>query len=208
MEKKVTFSQWQTAIREAKGLIVNQNKTRFKVVEIALRVCDTSHGGRKGEGIFSITNFANAIELSPRTLFEWMRIKRNVLDKLPKTISFHHDKIKYIDLVDVDRKLQSDASKKEVLGVFQQIQKINPEEKKWNRYNMNLRSILYNAKRPLTMGNISEEELKKTIKYCKTIHNLIINEVKFRKQFTSEKRINENKTAIEKAIAEAKIERS
>lgn len=200
---KVSFLEYEKAVREARQYINRYDRVRWKICSIAARVCDTSHGGRKAAGIFSITKFAQAIELHPKTLHQWMQVKRLVVDKLPAT-ELKNKSIQFSDLADVCDRVDKDSTKREVLNSLRVQMAIPLENKKFIKYEKNLNAILYNARRPLQMRLVENQFIEKIISKCTLINKLLTVELKLRKQFTIEQRVKSKNSLIKKAINEAK----
>lgn len=201
--KKITHKKWQLAVREARQYIQNYDKVRFKIVEIALSVCDISRGGRK-DGEFTLSKFALAIDLIPKTLHGWVAVKRNVVDKLPSTYRQKISTYFYEDLRAVACSVDSSSSPKEVLLRFKEQLAQPPEIKKFVKYNKHLNSILYNAQRPMNLLNIDGGLLTEIMQKCSAIAGLVSTELALREKFSTEERLTKEKNRIDKAIAYAK----
>lgn len=87
-EAPVLESAWSAAVGEAKGLVYVINKARFDIASLALKVCIIRKGGDQKTDKYktgrSLKDFAKQIGVCHKTLCEWVRIKRNVIDKLPE----------------------------------------------------------------------------------------------------------------------------
>lgn len=82
---------WAEAVTQAKGLIYTINKARFDIAALALKVCVIRQGGKQGDKYKtgrSLKDFAKQIGINHKTLCEWVRIKRNIIDKLPEGLYF------------------------------------------------------------------------------------------------------------------------
>lgn len=80
-------SEWAYSVNKAKGLIHSINKARFDIATLALKVCVIRQGGKQGDKYKtgrSLKDFAKEIGICHKTLCEWVRIKRNIIDKLPE----------------------------------------------------------------------------------------------------------------------------
>jgi hypothetical protein len=176
---------------------------RWKICNIASRVCDVSHGGRKVHS-FSITAFARAIELDPKTLHQWMRVKKLVLDKLPAVELKDVSKYNYQDLALVCDKLSKDSSRKEVLNTWRAHLALPLETKKFIKYDKHLNAILYNAQRPMNLLLIDKEVILQISEKCRTISKLLDIELRLRDKFSSEHRLQEDRLKRSTAIKEAR----
>lgn len=202
MSKEVSFNEYEKAVREARQFIQKYDKVRFKIADIAMRVCDTSKGGRKKSSVFSITKFADAIELNNKTLCEWIRVKRLVIDKLPATELKDKSKYRYEDLRETVLKINEKSSKKEVLNQWRLQLAIPLENRAFIRYDKHLRSILFNAQRPARLIMVEKVYIEDIIKKCDLIASLLKKEIEFREKFSKENRIMKKKTKETEAIRE------
>lgn len=202
--KKVTFKQFELAVREARQYVKNYDKSRWKICELALSVCDSTHGGRKLEGIFTVKRFADAIEIDHKTLHDWIRVKTLVYDRLPKSELKDKTKYNYEDLRETCLKVDRSFTPKQVLTEWRERLSIPRETKRFFKYIKYLNTILYNAQRPLQMRLVNKEAIKEMITKCDTIRNLLNKELELRENFSSEDRLLEKYRKISKSIKEAK----
>jgi hypothetical protein len=174
---------WEEAVREARTYVANYDKARWIIADIALRVCDMSHGGRKA-ALYSVTNFATDIELNRKTLYEWLRVKRLVYDKLPKGVQTKAHTYDYWSFEEVANQVDEHTSPREVKVLFEQQLQVNPASKKFNKYMKNLKSIMFNATRPLMMQDIDTDTVVKMRDMAKTIVGLLNKELELREKYT------------------------
>lgn len=179
---------WETNIRKARQHVQNYSKVRFVIADLALEACDSSHGGRKSDGVFSLARFAVAIELCRKTLYEWIAVKKYVVDKLPKNIQEKTHLYNYEDFVAVRRVVESDTPDKEVVRRFEEQMKRNPEEKKFSKYIKHLNSILYNVQRPMIMKDVPSHLIDEVIEKANLIQILSGKELSLRATFKSKER--------------------
>ena len=71
---------WNTAITKAKGLVEMMRKSQLDIAKIAYEIC-TPWGAGNSE--FSYTNFAEAVNVHPKTLTDWIAIYRTVVLNTP-----------------------------------------------------------------------------------------------------------------------------
>lgn len=78
--------RWQSYIDRGKTLISKMGKARLELATVAIEACDIRHGGgahwTEWEGVFTMKRFAEEVGISYKTLANWVRVKRNVYDKL------------------------------------------------------------------------------------------------------------------------------
>lgn len=203
-KKKVTNREWSMAIREARSFISNYDKYRWKVVTLALGVCDYSHGGRK-ESQFSLKKFSAEIGLNSKTLYEWVAVKRKLLDKLPTDVLKKEaiNKRGFQDLKLVADKLELDSSASEAKTQYMQFFAQKPEEIKFSKYLKTLKTLLYNSQRPITMLEVSTEILEEMIAVLLAISGGFEAELEIRKKYGPKERLITHKKEIATAIREA-----
>lgn len=202
MKKKVSFKEWELAIREARQYINRYDKVRWRVCKIALRVCDIYHGGRKTQEHFTVTKFATAIDLNPKTLNEWIRIKIMVYDKITQA-ELKQNPHSYDDLRQVAMSVTRQTSKKEVLDKWRTQLAIPQDNKKFIKYERHLNAVLYNATKPMRMMNVDTQYLEKIISKCELIAKFLKKELELRKTMSQEKRMKKRHRKISEAIQEA-----
>lgn len=81
--------EWDRLVAEAKERLSVVNKVRMEIADLAIQACDIRWGGGghwsgyKNQGR-TLKAFALEIGMAPKTLSEWVRIKRDIVSKLPK----------------------------------------------------------------------------------------------------------------------------
>ena len=178
MKKKITLEQWEKAIREAREFYNKLDQHRFRVAEICLGVCDVVHGGRVDHR-FTITAFARAIGIHHKTLTEWCRIKRLVVDKLPASILKKESRYETYRMT--VGSVTSDSTTQEVLTAFKSFSSIDPRLDSWNKYEKVVNTIIYNASKPINLMNIPHENIMSMQNKLNLANNLLIRELEFRK---------------------------
>jgi hypothetical protein len=203
-KKKVTRKQWEDNVRKAKSLVNNYDRTRWIIVDLALEVCHYNMNvrGESNESLYTIAEFSKEICIEKKTLYDWIRTKKLVFDKLPKTIKDNIKKYNYQDILDVAAKVEIDTPKKEVYSLFQAQIGIDPVSKKFIKYQKTLVSILYNAKNPMLLKDIPAQNIHDCINLCQTIVNLLNKELELRNRFSEQDRINARRLGIKDELAE------
>lgn len=177
------FEAFTNAVREARQYVRKLERTRFIIAEIAMRVCDYSHGGRKPDHVFSLSRFANEIDLDRKTLYEWCRMKRLVVDKLPKTIKEKIHVVKYADLRETLDDVTPKEDPKVVYEIFKKKQDQDPHLRKFRKYAQRLSAILYNINRPLCMKDVSDKTLNDILSQVLLIKKGIEKELQLRVKY-------------------------
>lgn len=198
--KKNIEDLWEKNIREAKGYVQNYQKTRWIICDLCNEVCDTSHGGRKTNSIYSITRFANEIEIDRKTLYEWLRVKKLVVDKLSKTTREKIHTFKYSDIEGIVDKVNENDSQKHVQMLFERQLEIDPATKTFKKYIKHMKSILFNASKPLRTKEIPQIEVEEMVKLCNTIAGLLSKEISLREKYGSTARADEIRLNVKKEL--------
>lgn len=182
-KRKVTPQEWEAAIRKARQYTAGYHRARWIIADLALSVCDVSLGGRKGPTVYSIRRFADEIEIDSKTLYQWIRVKRLVLDKLPKMVQKNAHKYLYQDFDAVCELVKKDTSPREVRDIWMTHLKTDPDTKKFKKYSAHLNALLYNAQRPIMMREVSADLINEMIKKCDLISSLLRKELQFRERY-------------------------
>lgn len=190
MGNKVTKQEWETAIRKARQYTSGYRNARWIIAELAFEVCDTAHGGRKTESIYSVKRFADEIEIDVKTLYQWMRVKRLLLDKLPKMIRNNPNKYNYTDFENVCDQVNAEMNEKEIKDIWVSYHKRPPESRKFEKYLEGLSGILYNAQRPMIMKDVENKYIEKMLEKITLISGLLNKELELREKYKDTKRQN------------------
>lgn len=205
MDKKaaVSFKEWAQAIREARSFIADYDKNRWKVADIAMKVCDRSHGGRKGNH-FSIKKFAEEIDLNPKTLYEWIKTKERLIDNRSMRLRKEAlGKRAYTDLAIIASSLSEDVSKSQVISNYMNYFEQAPENLKFIKYGRFLKSLLFNASRPIQMLSVDSEVIVEMIKSLETILGCFKKELELREKYSPADRLLKDKKRIKSGVDEA-----
>lgn len=203
-DKKTTNKQWEIAIRTARQFVTNYDKTRWKICEIALGVCNITYGGRRSPMEFTLKRFANEIEINYQTLHDWIRIKRLVYDKLPIKVRDKISGYKYTDLADVCEEVDEKSTPKQVYTKLKEVLSELPENKKFMMYyDKGLGAILYNAQRPINMMNVDSNIIQKIVDRLKLITSLFEKELELRKKYSKTDRLVKAKDKFTAAVEQA-----
>ena len=83
------ISTWKECVEKSKGYILGRRINRMAIAAIAIRACDIKLGGRRKkeeEVKKTIVAFANEAGIHRKTLSDWIRIRRNIINHLPENI--------------------------------------------------------------------------------------------------------------------------
>ncbi len=176
----VTDKEWKQAVREASGLVPNLDKTRWVIADLAYQVCHQSEFQR-GDCPYTYKRFARSIGVQYKTLMEWCRVKRNVVDKLPVKIQEKLNVLPFDLFKRTSLKVDDDTVPKEVARVFRIESGMDMYSLRYAKYNKNLGTLLYNVSRPIRLKEIPDDLLIESLQKCKLIASFLEKEMKFRK---------------------------
>lgn len=81
-----SIRSWKNCVSTARTYINNRKTNRMAIAELATRACVIKWGGkRKGKELSTKTlaEFAKELDIHRKTLWDWVQIKRLVVDQLP-----------------------------------------------------------------------------------------------------------------------------
>lgn len=161
---------WHECVTEAKGLLQKYKDIRWQVVDLALKCCIIHHGGRVSTNRFTLANFAKEIGLPAKTLNEWVRLKTNILDNIPKEKAegLSMSKLKYIDTQLKGEKRDKGFGKK-VQAALSDMAKKSETTVKMEKYLKHLKTIYFNVKNPRMIKDCDEEVLLEILHVCREI---------------------------------------
>lgn len=191
--KKITKAKWEENVRKARAYTKDYSKARWVIAELALEVCDYSYGGDKSSS-YSLKKFAQEIELETKTLYNWVRIKRMVYDKLPKTVQTKAHEHNFSDFISVSGRIDHDSTPLQVRKQWAEQMKLSPDSNKFEKYLSHINAILFNAARPIRMKDIKAEILIAMIEKMTLCVSLLQKELEFREKYPS--RVLENAARV------------
>jgi hypothetical protein len=166
MRKTINEETWKRAIEEGKKLVQLKENNQLKIAALALSVCEIGiQGGRKdrNKNRFTINDFSKGIGLHESTVHTWIAQKRNVFDKLDKSIQ---SKVLYKDIYFVHKLVSKSTPREEVKKRV--LERINTNGKhspelKMRAYLVTLKTIAYNFEERsvgITLKTQTLEEIK------------------------------------------------
>ena len=165
--------RWQEYVDRAKSYISKMAQHRLDIAMLALEVCDIRWGGgdhwANHEGTYTLKRFAEEIGLNPKTLSGWVRVKRNVIDKLIEAKEPIDIVTDWSALVRTADRTKHSASAQDVLKHFKKWDKKKPFNQ--DRYTLSalrrFRSFeyfLHNKADPSKMSETDMDEMGSKIK--------------------------------------------
>ncbi len=113
--------RWINCIERAKHIKDMVKNNRLLIADLAIEACDIVHGGGAHWTNFSkqrtVTNFSNAIGLNTKTLYEWIKVKTYVVNKLPSDTDYSNPKLWTI-LRTVQEKVEKDTEAAQVKSIY------------------------------------------------------------------------------------------
>lgn len=85
------ITTWEACTAKAKTYINAKRTSRFAIAALAARACDIKLGGRrkKDEDVKdTLVKFSKSIGIHHKTLGDWIRIKKLIVDKLPESVKY------------------------------------------------------------------------------------------------------------------------
>lgn len=154
---------WKDCVEEAKSLVKISNETRFKIVALAEKCCVIHHGGKPSRDRYTLTRFATEIGMTPKTLMEWVGLKKHIFDNL--TPEQRAEKPTYTTLVNISRELKS-FNRKDAIGfkaaVTDNYKKLSGKDEstiKMQKYVKHMKTVLWNVKSKAMIKNCDESVL-------------------------------------------------
>ena len=156
---------WSECVAEAREYLKYRTDLKMKIVDLALKCCDRFHGGRTRNSLYSLKRFAEEIGIKRPTLSEWIRIKELVLDELPPEkrnhgVDFYHKMM---------TGLKHETPAAEVEKRFDKLNNMSDAQYRFEKYLMHLKSIHFNAIRPLNMRGVKKGTLSEIAQLCSEI---------------------------------------
>jgi len=122
-DKDSLEKKWLFYVEQGQKIVESMGQDRLKVAELAIAACDIAHGGgnhwKKFEGVYTLNRFAKEIGVSYKTLHNWVRIKRNVYDKLVEVGAKPDATTQWHVMSSVASRCKADEKPKEVLAKFE-----------------------------------------------------------------------------------------
>lgn len=132
---------WHECIKEAKLHLKHSDELRFKIISLAEKCCYDGQGSK-----YTYARFAGEIGLASTTLYEWIKVKKDVYDVIPKAdqsfLSFNQMR----DLNSRTTGLKSNEKGKAVLRALKQLKEESPDTLKFRKYLGLMKNVLFNAK--------------------------------------------------------------
>lgn len=183
--KTITDDMWLEALRKARTLYYKPGQNRFKIAKLAMDVCDRTQGGHSSRK-YTVNAFARAVGLNGKTIHEWIRLKETVVDKLGVKVDV--DKLPIQAITAVFRKAKSDMTNLQVRSLLDEEMKRPSDSRKWEKYLLNLNTLITNSMAPPLMEGTTDEVLKEVVVRCKKIVKYMNLEIEFRAKHCTKKR--------------------
>lgn len=110
--------EWELAVQEARVIFKYMSTGRMEIATKAIYACEINHGGgdhwNDFEGVYTLKKFAEDIGIHYKTLHQWVRIKRNIFDK----VGTHWNSRNFMIAIRADTRVQPEMTKKEVIEIY------------------------------------------------------------------------------------------
>lgn len=198
----MTEKKWKFLIAKARGMSLRKtNKLRMQVAEVAINACEIERGGNSNIR-FSVARFAREIDLAKSTLHDWLRMKQQVVDKLPVKVREKINDIPYTTLDSILIKVDKDMTTRQVRMIFKEELSINPAILKIKKYKSHINGLLFNAKNPQYLIDIPDQLILDCVQLCQLTANLLKKELEYRKKHGT-LTLLDNEEKIAKAVKAA-----
>ncbi len=159
---------------------------RMKLAELALKVSEVKHGGRVHQDAGTVVKFAIAVGINRQTLYEWIKIKQTVMDKLSEHQMAESEGLPYAVVMAVRAKVKPDDPPEVVQEVWSE-EAVRPKDNaKFKKYLSRMKSIIHNAQNPKVMQDVDTEDIEEMIKRCGLVINLLRQEIEIRDKYDAE----------------------
>ena len=174
-KKKMKEKGWSYYVNEAKKYIQQIQQYQIKIAHVALKACDIRHGGnhKDYQKIITMKRFAREIGISYKSLTEYVRITRNVYNKLTKE---QKKDGKYEFMRQISIGLNKDSSRQLVREKYDYQKNIGQNDYYIQRFLRRLQTAHHFYCKKIdqeTMKKLSQNELKKTLSLCEDITHKI-----------------------------------
>jgi hypothetical protein len=162
--------KWEELVNRARAKVKTMHKARMEIASIAIEACDILWGGgshwNKFKDVHTLKDFAREVEVHYKTLAQWVRVKRNIKDKLPEKV-WQDDK--YMIAIRADRKVKRDMSPKEVQRIYEQELLRDNDSHILLQGLKRVSSLRYFIYKHAKLTQLSKEELLELRDYCQDI---------------------------------------
>lgn len=187
MKKTDHKKQWKINVKKARLYVRDYDKSRWIIAQLANEVCvEGKNKHKEAHGQFTYRNFARQIDLNYKTLLDWCRIKKQVVDKLPSYIKNNADKFLYAHFKECSELVDPKDSPNLVRQKFKTVVGANPTHRKFKKYISHLSAIHYNSINPVLLNDVSDEQIQAVISYCKEIVEKMELELDYRRKYPDE----------------------
>lgn len=160
---------WAECVSEARGLLTQVHKLRFRIADLAIQACHIGDG--RHTPLFEheeIKRFAGEIGMVYQTLWDWVTVKQRVVDKLPAD-EFDPDNYDYSVLLDVRRRITTTG---ESVGDAYKDEKARAEKPVIKKFDAT-HSRLQNIRGFLTKENVSGQDPTKLRDIARWLNDML-----------------------------------
>jgi sarcosine oxidase delta subunit len=164
--------KWARCVREAKLLTIKRDQAKIRICELCFEACDGDikwGGGGHWSGFenqMTVSKFATDIGMHPKTLMEWLAVKRYIYDNLNKK---YQTDVKWSILSKIRRNLDMKRdcipSKIKITKLYEDIL----EEKTGTRASLNIQKYLdtikYNVDNLESLSDQDRQGIQEVCKY-------------------------------------------
>lgn len=179
-DKNKQFREYVSEAQKIVKLLRLKNVHRIKVAEIALKAAVLINGGRAPITRNTVKSFSDKIGVNNKTLYEWIRYKKLVYDKLDRARKDSYNELSMDTIKHITKGIKRQTPAKTVQKRYDQFYKRSSIETRMHKYISHLRTVLYNCSNHGRMMEIPDSILLEVLGTCRKISGYIELEMKNR----------------------------
>lgn len=111
---------WQRYVVKCKAIVHQMNRHRMDIATMALEACEINYGGgdhwKKHKDVFTLKKFAEEIGMTYKTLHRWVKVKRDIVDKLPE--GYYDEDTDFAAATSAANEIKRDATEEDIKAAF------------------------------------------------------------------------------------------
>jgi len=178
MKKKLNKEAlWAEKVVEAKNLLGIKEARQMEIAIIALDICEITWGGGRSrhDELFTLKRFAHEININPKTLSNWIAVKKLVYDKIPQKI---RNEVTFTFMAQIAKSINKDSSPAKVSKMISKFIDQSSVDVKLLGYLGVVKSILYNLEERSGSITCGKDTLEEILYYAIELKKAILRENK------------------------------
>lgn len=165
-------ARWLSYVERAKKFVKRMNRDRLDIAQLAIEACDIQLGGGNHwsgfKGVYTLKKFAEEVGITYKTLSNWVRVKRNVVDRLPEG---YYDEESYFAANRVANETDRNTSPEEVKERFDKWKNKGTQGHQLLQLHRRVRSGAFFIHNRADMAELDVETLRELRDNCQSIAN-------------------------------------